>query len=71
MLEAWLFRGMIWALSCRSVIRVKQHFAACFLRPCMRACAREAMADHHDAYSGGASCQCRQVSPLSPECFFG
>jgi hypothetical protein len=24
MLEAWLFRGMIWALSCRSVIRVKQ-----------------------------------------------
>jgi hypothetical protein len=36
---------------------------------CMRACAREAMADHHDAYSGGASCQCRQVSPLSPERF--
>jgi hypothetical protein len=37
---------------------------------CMRACAREAMADQ-DAYSGGASCQCRQVSPLSPERFFG
>ena len=25
MLEAWLFRGMIWALSRRSVIGVKQH----------------------------------------------
>ena len=25
MLEAWLFRGMIWALSCRSVITVKPH----------------------------------------------
>ena len=24
MLEAWLFRGMIWALSCRSVITVKR-----------------------------------------------
>jgi hydrogenase/urease accessory protein HupE len=37
MLEAWLFRGMIWALSCRSVIRVKQH-PPCWrsLNPTMR-----------------------------------
>jgi hypothetical protein len=37
MLEAWLFRAMIWALSCRSVIRVKQH-PLCWdpLNPTMR-----------------------------------
>jgi hypothetical protein len=37
MLEAWLFRGMIWALSCGSVIRVKQH-PLCWdpLNPTMR-----------------------------------
>ena len=37
MLEAWLFRGMIWALSCRSVITVKPH-PLCWdpLNPTMR-----------------------------------